>query len=110
VATRRTTVLIVAAVLGCLLLPSGALLLVSGVRTGHDGRTVSGILLGIAGLACLRVLMWARRIRLMTRAGLALRGDRDEGADDGGDDGGDDEGDDEDDDGGAGNGERAAHP
>jgi hypothetical protein len=54
--------------------------------------------------------MWARRIRLMTRAGLALRGDRDEGADDGGDDGGDDEGDDEDDDGGAGNGERAAHP
>jgi hypothetical protein len=65
--------LVAVAVLGCLLLPSGAVLLAIGVVRDQSTRTVVGILLGIAGLACFRILHWARRIRLMTRAGLDLR-------------------------------------
>jgi len=72
VATRRTTVLTVVAVLGCVLLPVGAVLVLVGVRNSHDGATVGGILLGLAGLVCFRILYWARRIRLMTQAGLAF--------------------------------------
>jgi len=68
-------VLTVVGVLGCVLLPAGALLVLSGVHSGQDGRTVGGILLGLAGLVCLRVLSWARRIRLMTEAGHLLHGD-----------------------------------
>ena len=70
-ATRRTTVLVVVAVLGCVLLPLGAWLVWSGVDSDHGGRTVTGILLGLAGLICLRILWWVRRVRLMTQAGVA---------------------------------------
>jgi hypothetical protein len=68
-------VLTVVAVLGCVLVPAGAALVASGLSGERDGRTVAGILLGLAGLVCFRVLSWARRIRLMTRAGLALHVD-----------------------------------
>ena len=78
VATRRTRVLIVVAVLGCVLVPCGVVLVVSGVRSDGDGDTVVGILLGLAGLICFRVLYWARRIRLMTQAGLAFHVDQGE--------------------------------
>ena len=70
-ATRRTTVLVVVAVLGSVLVPAGVLLVLDGVRHDHSGRTVGGILLGLAGLVCLRILWWVRRIRLMTQAGIA---------------------------------------
>ena len=71
-AARRTTVLTVVAVLGCVLVPAGVALVASGFSAGHDGRTVAGILLGIAGLVCFRIPSWARRIRVLTRTGLAL--------------------------------------
>jgi hypothetical protein len=77
VATRRTTWPVVVAVLGCVLLPLGALLVWSGVDGDHGGRTVSGILLGLVGLVCLRILWWLRRVRRMTRAGLAFHVDDD---------------------------------
>jgi hypothetical protein len=72
VTTRRTTWLVVVAVLGCVLLPVGALLVWSGVTGDDGGRTVGGILLGLAGLVCLRILWWVRRVRRMTQAGLAF--------------------------------------
>jgi hypothetical protein len=75
VATRRTTWLVVVSVLGCLLLPVGAFLVWSGVDGDHGGRTVAGILLGLAGLVCLRILWWTRRIRWMTQAGVAFHVD-----------------------------------
>ena len=78
-ATRRMTVLTVVAVLGCVLVPAGAALVASGVSGDRDGRTVGGILLGLAGLVCFRILYWTRRIRLMTRAGLAFHVDDDSG-------------------------------
>jgi hypothetical protein len=71
----------VVAVLGCLLVPAGAALVVIGVRGHHDGTTVVGILLASAGLICLRILWWARRIRLMTQAGLVLHVSSDDAAD-----------------------------
>ena len=74
-ATRRTTWLVVVAVLGCVFLPLGAWLVWSGVDGDHGGRTVGGILLGLLGLVCLRILWWSRRIRLMTQAGIAQRVD-----------------------------------
>jgi hypothetical protein len=84
VATRRTTWLVVVAVLGGLLLPLGVLLVWSGVGGDHGGRTVAGILLGLAGLVCLRILWWVRRIRRMTRAGLAFHVEDDAGRGGGG--------------------------
>lgn len=72
-AARRS--LVVVAVLGCLLLPAGVLLVASGVADDSDGRTVAGILLGLAGLVCFRVLYWARRVRAMTQAGIAFHVD-----------------------------------
>ena len=74
-ATRRTTWLVVVAVLGCVLLPLGALLVWSGVDGDHGGRTVGGILIALVGLICLRILWWVRRIRRMTQAGLAFHVD-----------------------------------
>ena len=71
-ATRRTKVPTVVAVLGCALVPAGVVLVASGSSTGHDGLTVAGIVLGLAGLVCFRILSWARRIRGMTRTGLAF--------------------------------------
>lgn len=82
-ATRRTTWLVVVAVLGCLLLPLGVLLVWSGVGDDDGGRTVAGILLGLAGLVCLRILWWVRRIRRMTQAGLAFHVETDDGRDGG---------------------------
>lgn len=82
--TRRTTWLVVVAVLGCVLLPLGVLLVWSGVTGDHGGRTVGGILLGLAGLVCLRILWWTRRIRRMTEAGLAFHVEDDRGPDGGG--------------------------
>jgi drug/metabolite transporter (DMT)-like permease len=70
-------VLTVVAVLGCLLLAGGALLVLDGYHQDDGGRTVIGILLGLAGLVCFRILYWTRRIRLMTRAGLAFHVDED---------------------------------
>jgi hypothetical protein len=67
----------VVAVLGCVLVPAGVVLVASGVSGDHDGSTVAGILVGLAGLVCLRILWWARRIRMMTRAGLAFHVDED---------------------------------
>jgi hypothetical protein len=65
-------------VLGCLLLPGGAVLVATGTSRDESARTVVGILLGVAGLACFRILHWARRIRLMTKAGLDVRADADD--------------------------------
>jgi hypothetical protein len=75
VATRRTTALTVVAVVGCLALTVGSFLVYSGVSSDHDGRTVGGILLGLVGLICFRILHWVRKIRLMTQAGQALHVD-----------------------------------
>jgi ABC-type Co2+ transport system permease subunit len=75
VATRRRRVLVAVAVLGCVLVPSGIVLVATGVSGDSDGRTVAGILLGLVGLVCFRILYWARRILLMTQAGLAFHVD-----------------------------------
>ncbi len=75
--TRRTAWLVVVAVLGCVLLPVGVLLVWSGVSGDHGARTVGGILLGLVGLVCLRILWWVRRVRRMTQAGLAFHVDDD---------------------------------
>jgi drug/metabolite transporter (DMT)-like permease len=81
VAVRRSRILAAVAALGGVLVVAGAALVVGGLTGDSDIRTVLGILIGLAGLVCFRVLHWARRIRLMTRAGLALRADdqRDDG-------------------------------
>jgi hypothetical protein len=83
VSARRTTWLLVVAVLGCMLVPIGALLVWSGVDGDHGGRTVVGILLGLLGLVCLWVLWWVRRVRRMTQAGMAFRADESERRDGG---------------------------
>jgi ABC-type Co2+ transport system permease subunit len=80
VATRRRRVLVAVAVLGCVLVPSGVVLVATGVSGDSDGRTVAGILAGLAGLVCFRILYWVRRIRLMTQAGLAFHVDDSEGS------------------------------
>ena len=77
-AVPHSRVLIAVAVLGCLLVPCGVLLVASGVGGDDNGRTVAGILLGLAGLICLRILYWVRRVRAMTQAGLAFHVDDDE--------------------------------
>ena len=76
--TRRTTGLAVVAVAGCLLVPVGALLLSLGTTGDHGGESVAGILALVLGLACVRVLFWVRRARLLTRVGLSFRGSEDE--------------------------------
>jgi hypothetical protein len=70
--SRRTAVLTTTAVLACVVLPAGVTLLVSGASSGHDGRTVVGIVLALLGLVSLRILFWARRIRQLTRIGRSL--------------------------------------
>jgi drug/metabolite transporter (DMT)-like permease len=75
----RPRVLSALAVLGCLLLPAGAVLVATSVGGGHDGRTILGILLALAGLVCWRILYWVRRVRAMTRAGLAFSTDEERG-------------------------------
>ena len=70
--TRRTTVLVVVAVAGCVLVPVGALLLYLGTASNHGGESVAGILALVMGLACVRVLFWVRRAGLLTRVGLSF--------------------------------------
>jgi hypothetical protein len=72
VTTRRTTVLALVAVAGCVLVPSGGLLLYLGTTGDHGGESVAGILALVLGLACVRVLFWVRRTRLLTRVGLSF--------------------------------------
>ena len=76
--TRRTAVLAVVAVAGCVLVPSGALLLYLGTTGDHGGESVAGILALVLGLACIRVLFWVRRARLLTRVGLSFHDSEDE--------------------------------
>lgn len=76
--TRRTTVLAVVAVAGCVLVPVGALLLYLGTTGDDGGESVAGILALVLGLACVRVLFWVRRARLLTRVGLSFHGAEDE--------------------------------
>jgi hypothetical protein len=72
VTTRRTTALVAVAVAGCVLVPGGAALLYVGTTRDHGGASVAGILALVLGLACVRVLFWVRRVRLLTRAGMAV--------------------------------------
>ena len=55
-----------------MLLPVGALLLYLGTTGDHGGESVAGILALVLGLACVRVLFWVRRARLLTRVGLSF--------------------------------------
>ncbi len=73
--TRRTTALAAVAVAACVLVPGGAALLYLGTTSDHGGETVAGILALVLGLACVRVLFWVRRVRLLTRAGIAFHED-----------------------------------
>ena len=81
--TRRTTVLAIVAVAGCVLVPVGALLLYLGTTGDQGAESVAGILALVLGLACVRILFWVRRARLLTRVGLSFRGPED-GSDPGG--------------------------
>ena len=75
--TRRTTVLVVVALAGCVLVPTGALLLYLGTTGDHGGESVAGILALVIGLVCVRILFWVRRARLLTRVGLSFHGPED---------------------------------
>jgi hypothetical protein len=57
---------------GLVLTAGGGALLWRGASDGADGLTVTGILVLVGGLVCLRVAYWRVRVRAMTRAGLAL--------------------------------------
>ena len=70
--SRRTAVLVVVALAGCVLVPAGALLLYLGTTGDHGGESVVGILALVLGLACVRVLFWVRRAGLLTRVGLSF--------------------------------------
>jgi hypothetical protein len=78
VTTRRTAFLVVVAAAGCVLVPAGALLLYLGTTQDHGGESVAGILALVLGLACVRVLFWVRRGRLLTRVGLSFHTPEDE--------------------------------
>jgi hypothetical protein len=67
---RRTAVLVT---VGLVLTVCGAAMVWGGTADGPAGLTVGGILVLIAGLACLRIAYWTVRVRAMTRAGLALQ-------------------------------------
>ena len=70
--TRRTTVLVVVAIAGCILVPTGGLLLYVGSTTDRGGESVAGILALVLGLACFRILFWVRRARRLTQVGLSF--------------------------------------
>ena len=76
--TRRTTVLVVVAVAGCVMVPLGALLLYLGTTGDRGGESVAGILALVLGLACVRAVFWVRRARLLTRVGLSFHRSEDE--------------------------------
>lgn len=76
--TRRTALLAVVAVAGCVLVPVGGFLLWLGATGDHGGESVVGILALVLGLACVRVLFWVRRARLLTRVGLSFQDPEDE--------------------------------
>jgi hypothetical protein len=73
VTSRRTTVLVVVALAGCVLVPAGAVLLYVGSTGDHGAESVAGILALVLGLACVRVLVWVRRAGVLTRVGLSFR-------------------------------------
>jgi hypothetical protein len=54
------------------LVPAGTALIAFGFTQEHDALTVCGIVAVVLGLACLRVLFWVRRARLLTEAGRTL--------------------------------------
>lgn len=66
----RSGLLLVTA--GLVLTTGGGVLLWLGASDGPDGLSVTGILVLVGGLVCLRVAYWRVRVRAMTRAGLAL--------------------------------------
>ena len=70
--TRRTTVLVVVAIAGCILVPAGGLLLYVGSTTDQGRESVAGILALVLGLACFRILFWVRRARRLTQVGLSF--------------------------------------
>jgi hypothetical protein len=72
---RRTTLLAGVAVAGGVLVPVGVALTALGSTRHHDALTVGGILALVLGLACLRVLFWVRRARLLTEIGLRFHRD-----------------------------------
>ena len=75
-ADRRTTFVAGVAVAASVLGPAGAALTVLGSTRHHDALTVCGVLALVLGFACLRVLLWVRRVRLLTDVGLRLRRDQ----------------------------------
>jgi membrane-bound ClpP family serine protease len=78
VTTRRTTVLVAAAVVGGVLVPVGALLLYLGTTDDRGGESVAGILALVLGLAGFRVLFWLRRVGRLTRVGLSFHDPEDD--------------------------------
>jgi hypothetical protein len=68
--TPRRTAFLAGA--GALLSVIGVVCIWRGASRGPTWLTVVGILVTLVGLVCLRVVFWARRVRAMTRAGLAL--------------------------------------
>ena len=70
--SQSTTVLLVVALAGCLLVPAGAALHYLGSTSDHGGESVAGILALVLGLVCLRILFWVRRARRLTRVGLSF--------------------------------------
>ncbi len=61
-----------AAVGAGVLVPAGIALIALGLTQDHDALTVCGIVAVVLGLACLRVLFWVRRVRLLTEVGRTL--------------------------------------
>ena len=53
-------------------MPAGAALLYLGSTSDHGGESVAGILALVLGLVCLRILVWVRRARRLTRVGLSF--------------------------------------
>jgi hypothetical protein len=66
---RRTAIL---AGTGVLLAVVGGVMVWLGTSRGPTSLTLAGIAVTLAGLVSLRVVFWARRVRAMTRAGIAL--------------------------------------
>jgi hypothetical protein len=67
----RGTALLAGLVVAGPSLVCGGVLLLLGPSSG--AARVGGIVAAVLGLACLRVVFWVRRARLMTRVGMSLR-------------------------------------
>jgi hypothetical protein len=70
--SRRTTFRTTVALLACVLVPAGTVLLLLGSSHDRGGETVAGILVLVPGLACGRILFWMRRARLLTDLGRSF--------------------------------------